>query len=728
MKYTRDDYRKFLLTEFDTKKNNFDKLINVEALVLKERGDVFVGMFMNVNEQGIAVFKVRTAENMPRRNSFWTAVYLIGDMSKHKNWGGLSWRRLRNEHQKTYSDAFCAWIGAAEDPKYCLVGIKNLTIDFVTLLKGGNTIIAFGPQDPPLQYLFNLIELVKITDNNEIKKILDYSIAENRWNPQFMGSKCDFSSTLLQSFTNNDCIVIQGPPGTGKTYRMAEFASKLLADGNSVLVTALTNQALMELAKKTFLESFLKAHKVSKTSLSTDERKELPNLQPIKDNACNATRGCLTLATFYIASEWAFKSIEKQFDYVIVDEASQAYLPMIAAAMKIAKKLVLIGDQKQLSPIVETNEDIIVEHHWNEIVSGFETICKYFDFKSFMLCDTFRLTKRAAESTGFFYDNALQSVSSIQTVPTNIDEINKLGGPIFVGLNMQIGDTKPENAFDYICQLVKKIITENSKVEIAVLAKFKDTVKNLQKKFAVEKLPDKIKIETVDRVQGLTVDFCFFLIPNYSHSRSLEASLFNVATSRAKYCTIIVADKNIMSEPMSDEVRKYLLKAQEDSFATFESKEPKTISNGNIKVSVVGKIDLPENKGKTYVIDTNVFVECPDIINKIGNKNKIIIPAKVLDELDKLKLNPETDKQKLNKASRNITEAFTKNFSQMEAADVSLLPVGFDKKTPDCMILSVALKHKDEKVILLTSDLNLQARASGLNIKVKSLRDFLKNN
>lgn len=44
------------------------------------------------------------------------------------------------------------------------------------------------------------------------------------------------------------------------------------------------------------------------------------------------------------------------------------------------------------------------------------------------------------------------------------------------------------------------------------------------------------------------------------------------------------------------------------------------------------------------------------------------------------------------------------------------------------MILSVALKHKDEKVILLTSDLNLQARASGLNIKVKSLRDFLKNN
>ena len=150
-----------------------------------------------------------------------------------------------------------------------------------------------------------------------------------------------------------------------------------------------------------------------------------------------------------------------------------------------------------------------------------------------------------------------------------------------------------------------------------------------------------------------------------------------------------------------------------------------TVLDGDNKLSLMSEDNCKLTFSST---DTNVFVECPDIINKIGNKNKIIIPAKVLDELDKLKLKPETDKQKLNKASRNIAEAFTKNFSKMEAADVSLLPVGFDSKTPDCMILSVALKHKDENVIFLTSDLNLQARASGLEIKTKSLREFLKNN
>ena len=62
----------------------------------------------------------------------------------------------------------------------------------------------------------------------------------------------------------------------------------------------------------------------------------------------------------------------------------------------------------------------------------------------------------------------------------------------------------------------------------------------------------------------------------------------------------------------------------------------------------------------------------------------------------------------------------------MEDADVSLLPVGFDKKNPDCQILSVALKYKGENPIVLTSDNILQTRANGLGITTISLSDFLK--
>lgn len=580
MKYSRCEYERFLYTEIETQQRNFDQIINTKAKVLKERGSVFVGLFQGYGKNGMPIFKVRNAENMPRKNTFWTAVDLRsenGDMSKFKKWEDLSWKELRTRYQCDFCDCVCVWISKSDNPDYCLVGIKDLTIDFVKNIEA-NTIIAFGPKDPPLQYLLNLIDIVRSSSCVEIQKILDYDEVNNQWNPQKIEAKIDFTSLLLNDMKENNCIIVQGPPGTGKTYRMAQLAAKLLAENKSVLVTALTNQALMELAKKDDLKFFLDKGKISKTSLTVDESKELPNLQPITDNLCNASNGNLSLATFYLSSGWAKEATRLSFDYVIMDEASQALLPMIAATMKLGEKVVLIGDQNQLSPIVVTNEDIINKYQWTPIVKGFETACQNFSFKSYMLSDTFRLTQRGAESTGVFYNNELRSVSETKVIPSKLSLLNSQGGPVFIGLDLKIGDKAPTNAFDNIYENVYKIYIENSKTEIAVLSKFKDSVRELQAYFVkrwstTKEIPDNIRIETVDRIQGLTVDYCFFFIPNASVRYSLENELFNVATSRAKYSTIIVADNSLLKENMSEKVRKYLLKAQEDKLATFEPKK-----------------------------------------------------------------------------------------------------------------------------------------------------------
>lgn len=738
MKYTRNDYENFLNTELETQVKEYEQVVCTKALLLKERGDVFVGRFIKLQPSGMAIFKVRNSDNMPRKNSFWTASFLIGEMGSFKNWGTNSWADLRQNYQRTYSDALCVWIQKSEENDFCIIGVKNLTTEFAQLLESEKPIIAFGPKDPPLKYLLNLIDIVRDSSCAETEKILDYEETSNQWNPLKIEAKVDFTSLLLNDMKDNNCIVVQGPPGTGKTYRMAQLAAKLLADNKSVLVTALTNQALMELAKKEDIMPFLENIKVSKTSLTIDESKELPKLQPIKDNACNASRRHLTLATFYISSGWAKDAEDIPFDYVIMDEASQALLPMIAAAMKLGKKIILIGDQKQLPPIVTTNDDIILKFQWTSIVKGFETICHNFSFKSYMLSDTFRLTQRGAESTGVFYNNELRSVSEVQVIPSQLPQLNPKGGPVFIELDLKIGDKAPINAFEGIFDNVCEIYDENHKTEIAILSKFRETVRQLQKHFVInwkktKELPDNIRIETVDRVQGLTVDYCFFFIPNASIRYSLENELFNVATSRAKYNTIIVADNSVLKENMSEEVRKYLLKAQEDKFVAFETK---TISTKDIKVQVTGKIDLSkyerkrkelvEGKENIYIIDTNVFINCPDIISRIGKQYKILIPSKVLEELDKLKLKDDIDKKNLNTAAKNIANAFANNFSHMEDADPTLLPSGFDSKNPDCIILSVALKYKHENPILLTSDNLLLSRASGLGITNISLKDFLK--
>jgi len=742
MKYTREEYVRFLCTELEAQEKSYEQIVKTKATVLKDNGEVFVGMFQRINEAGFAVFKVRNSENMPRKNSFWSAVYLNGEMGKFRNWGDLSWNKLREEYQRDFSDCLCAWISKSEDSEFCLVGIKNMTIEFTELLEQGKTIIAFGPKDPPLQYLLNLIQIVKDEQCQDTKPVLDFEECDNQWNPRKIGAKEDLVFLLLDGHSNEKSIVVQGPPGTGKTTRMAQLAAKLLRENKSVLVTALTNQALIELAKKDDLQEFIEKRKVSKTSLTVDEKREQPNLQEIKENKCNASSGYLSLATFYLSSGWAVDVTDIPFDFVIMDEASQALLPMIAASMKLGKRVILIGDQKQLPPIALTNEDTINRFGWSDIIKGFQSICSHFSFSSFMLSDTYRMTARGAECTGAFYNNELHSVSESQEFVTSISDLNPKGGAVIKEMKMRVGDKNPQNAFDYIFDLAKRILLENSKADIAVLSKFRETTRQLQKYFTLKwdgkDYPDNIKIDTIDRVQGLTVHFCFFLIPNASIRYSLETELFNVATSRAMNNTIIVLPTTLYKELIPEEVRNYLMKAKQGG-GTSVSSQPKVISSGDVHVKVIDKIDLsrfetPKQKSvkssakrNLYIIDTNVFVNCPDIISKIDEKYMVVLSAKVIDELDKLKIKLNaTERQNVEKALRNINRAMDKRDIKMELSNVELLPNDFNKKSSDNNILTVALKYKNENPILLTSDNGLQVKAKGLGVATISLKDFLK--
>ena len=87
-------------------------------------------------------------------------------------------------------------------------------------------------------------------------------------------------------------------------------------------------------------------------------------------------------------------------------------------------------------------------------------------------------------------------------------------------------------------------------------------------------------IDTVARIQGLTTDITIYFVPNTSYIRTLEPHLFNVATSRAKEHTIIIADKNILDYPtIKPVVRQYLqrLIAEKSLYIPSNVNEPKVI-------------------------------------------------------------------------------------------------------------------------------------------------------
>jgi|TARA_B110001469_G_C9638325_1_gene320433 DNA replication ATP-dependent helicase Dna2 len=257
-----------------------------------------------------------------------------------------------------------------------------------------------------------------------------------------------------------------------------------------------------------------------------------------------------------------------------MDEASQSLLSMVCASKLLGKHIIWIGDSMQLSPIVELNLDIIKKRNYGLFINGMVTILNNLSIPSFHLTNSYRLTKRSVAYTGIFYNNSLisKSPSDYKLKYLDLNEevrrfLNPNSGPTLIKTKMPVGESCPEFATHLLINIVYHLLKgNNSKLEIAVLTKLKKTVKKIQKDTAIKLGTNKnIIIETVERVQGLTTDITIFFIPNSMMDLSLNRAIFNVATSRAKGQTIIIADENILEYPfMCKEVKKYLNKLNKE--------------------------------------------------------------------------------------------------------------------------------------------------------------------
>jgi rRNA-processing protein FCF1 len=130
---------------------------------------------------------------------------------------------------------------------------------------------------------------------------------------------------------------------------------------------------------------------------------------------------------------------------------------------------------------------------------------------------------------------------------------------------------------------------------------------------------------------------------------------------------------------------------------------------------------------KHYIIDTNVFVDCPEILSKIDIKHNVVLSARVIDELDKLKYKLRgKEKENAENALKLINRKLGKKKNVKTAkADLRLLPLDFNDKSPDNLILCVALMYREKNPFMITSDNGLQAKARVCEIPTLSLAEFL---
>lgn len=585
---SRETIQKFLNMELTAVTEDFDKKFSAPALhLLNESEELFIGQFLKF-DNGEMIVKFRGSRAFPRKGEYVQAMYLPKNLQDYRQWSNLTYEDLFKNRLKG-SEAVCIWHSKSSEDGFVLLGFRGIELGFAEFLsKASGAIIMMGPHRPPIDYLANLYKLSQDEYSQRVSDILDYPYSPFNTNPILIKNESPVEFIHRQIESSN-ITILQGPPGTGKTQLIAELCAQLCSEGKSVLVTALTNRAMIEVATKPALSGLLSNGKVFKSNLTIDEQHEAPRLVPLKQ--IMPMKGCVAMGTYYIVSGFAAELAgEEAFDVVIMDEASQALTPMFAASFKIGKTNLWVGDTAQLGPVIALNEDRVASNGFDYLVDGLTTMVTRRCLPVYQLTKTYRLTQRNADYTGIFYNKSLLSSKETQhRMFSSLEKvINANGGPTLLLTDMDVADATPKFAMDLTTYIVHAILEERPSTEIAVLSCFRKTARALQKAVALRLgLGNKVLIDTIARVQGLTTVITIFFIPNTSLIRSLEPRLFNVATSRATDHTIIVADKNILNfAHMNHKVRSFLenLNAESCLYIPAKLKNTKSLSDNNSKL------------------------------------------------------------------------------------------------------------------------------------------------
>ena len=443
---------------------------------------------------------------------------------------------------------------------------------------------------------------------------------------------------------NNGCevLVLQGPPGTGKTTTITEIVTQILKTrpNEKVLIASQSNQAVDNVLEKIckiedkilrigndpkkmskiaqnytpdkVLNKIIKEniqridnHHIS--NKNSEIQKQMQNLQKDfreklqhitskmgnsgvsteknkeADLATLFTRNIrLIFGTLLGISSWKnFR--EMYFDTIIVDEAGRATLSELLVPCIKAKKLILVGDHKQLAPVID--DDVIekiddkneaktsffqrlferVESvEQDELVKGIENPGRK------NLIHTLEYNYRAERKICDLYSNAFYEGKLKTTDEVNAKKKHSLSfnssvvwydtGKLQNKEDQQKGTGKINNCnvriIERVLHQLKNEMSSNSiNYDIGIITPYKAQMELLRSKLALKKNFDgyKIDIGTVDSFQGSDRDIIIYDCVRSGKVKQkakidfiAEEKRLNVSLSRAKLLLIIVGDMDFL--------------------------------------------------------------------------------------------------------------------------------------------------------------------------------------
>lgn len=271
----------------------------------------------------------------------------------------------------------------------------------------------------PWELLEQLIQrLDEIKKNKQkrlrVKRLMDPSMPAKH---PVEKSKSNVHELVLRS-KYNPVTFVWGPPGTGKTYTLARVAANKYFQEKKVLILSHSNQAVDVLISE--ISTFIKKkdrfregdvlrygfntgeqlanHEAVTTSqllqkqdptlaedkeMLIEERRKLKQdiarsfskrdtnhlleletkiarvLEKIRQKELEFIKDAFIVGTTLAKAAGDAAIYEKEFDIVILDEASMAYVPQAAFAATLGKRVIICGDFKQLPPIASSRDSLV---------------------------------------------------------------------------------------------------------------------------------------------------------------------------------------------------------------------------------------------------------------------------------------------------------------------------------------------------------------------------------
>jgi uncharacterized protein len=357
-------------------------------------------------------------------------------------------------------------------------------------------------------------------------------------------------------------LAIQGPPGSGKTYTGARMICALVKAGKRVGVTATGHKVIRNLLRAVSAEAAAQGqhvrvgHKAGEPGEYGDDGvREFEGNEDARDVI--AARSVQVLGG--TAWMWSREEFASAVDVLFVDEAGQMSLANALAVSGAASSLVLLGDPQQLEqPQKGSHPDGVGVSALDYILDGHKTMPVD---RGLFLPVTWRLAPAICDFTSeVFYENKLAPQDRLVN--------QRLSGTArFDGAGLALVDVDHagcQNASDAEADVVSGIVQELLRPgvqwidaaderrtlreeDIMIVAPYNAHVRRLQ-----ERLAASVRVGTVDRFQGQEAPVVIY---SMATSRPEDAprgmeflyslNRLNVATSRAKCLSIIVASPNL---------------------------------------------------------------------------------------------------------------------------------------------------------------------------------------